>query len=318
MTILTGILSYPCNELAEFHMESNRLGLEDLRSEILERTNKDGKASDVNDNIEYCSCCGFVHQKESLKICTHLGEINNIGISTYLYFQTIKNLVILLVLLSLGYSIFALATNVKASDEYRKLIETGGSINVKFLSTISYVALSLGSKQLNPTTENKTYYFIQCWIGLGITVVWLIMFFILKYSEQGQETKVEEETISASDFTITMENVPKDITKEELQENFKRYEESITNVPAHMKVPLTIAKINVGTPFYLNKEDFKDEALDELREKHEKLIETFIKWIEERQDSHTFSTTKEERQKTYTEFSETMKKIVERYTAIGE
>lgn len=92
----------------------------------------------------------------------------------------------MLVVLSLGYSIYALATNVKASDEYQKIINAGGSINAKFLSTISYVALSLGSKQLNPTTANKNSYFIQCWIGLGVCVIWLILFFVLKKTEQGQ------------------------------------------------------------------------------------------------------------------------------------
>lgn len=247
-------------------MEANRLGTEDLRSQILERT----KGSD---DIEFCPCCGFVRQTENLKACTHLGEINNIGISTYLYFQTIKNLAVLLVILSFGYSIYALATNVKASAEYQKYIKDGGLIlDPKLLSTISYVALSLGSKQLNPTTDNKTSYFIQCWIGLGVVILWLLLFFFLKYSEKSQETKVEEETISASDFTITMQNVPKDITKQELQEQFKKYEQTITNVPAHLKKPLTIAKINVGTPFYLNQDDFKDEELDKLRERHAELL----------------------------------------------
>lgn len=107
--ILTTILTYPSTEMAELHMESNRLGTQDLRSEILERTKG-------TDNVQFCPCCGFVKQTESLKICTHLGEINNIGISTYLYFQTIKNLVILLAVMSLGYSIYSLITNVKASD----------------------------------------------------------------------------------------------------------------------------------------------------------------------------------------------------------
>lgn len=113
--LLTGILTYPSHEMGELHMESDRLGKEDLKSEILERLSNDKKAANANDNIEFCPCCGFVRQVESIAVCTHLKEINNIGISTYLYFQTIKNLVILLVILSLAYSIYALATNVKAS-----------------------------------------------------------------------------------------------------------------------------------------------------------------------------------------------------------
>ena len=39
--------------------------------------------------------------------------------------------------------------------------------------------------------------------------------------------RVEEETISASDFSIVIEGVPKDITKDELQAKFDEYEKTI-------------------------------------------------------------------------------------------
>lgn len=58
-------------------------------------------------------------------------------------------------------------------------------------SYLSYVSLSLGSKQLNQTDTNKLYYYIQCWIGLGVVIVWLIMFFLLKYFEREKEIEIE-------------------------------------------------------------------------------------------------------------------------------
>jgi hypothetical protein len=113
-----------------------------------------------------------------------LGSINNIGISTFLYFKTIKNLAILLIVMTILYSGYALATNIIASGVYDRYVQENlGYVDPKYNSTFSYVALSLGSKQLNPTDENKTYYFIQCWIGLGMVTVWLLALFCIKYSE---------------------------------------------------------------------------------------------------------------------------------------
>lgn len=102
----------------------------------------------------------------------------------------------MLLIMSLVYSIYALATNVAASNILK---ETSNS-----QSTFSYIALSLGSKQLNPTDTNKSYYYIQCWIGLAVVALWLFVFFILKHVEAQEENKVGDETISAADFTITI------------------------------------------------------------------------------------------------------------------
>jgi len=42
-------------------------------------------------------------------------QIKNIGLSTYLYFKTYIKISILLAVLAIFYSIFALATNLKAA-----------------------------------------------------------------------------------------------------------------------------------------------------------------------------------------------------------
>jgi len=105
--------------------------------------------------------------------------------------------------MSIVYSAYSLATNIIAAGIYKKLVESGDKIATA-RTYISYVALSLGSKQMNPTSQNEVFYYIQCWIGLAVVVIWLIMFFILKYSERKTEIEVEEETISAADFSITI------------------------------------------------------------------------------------------------------------------
>ena len=48
-------------------------------------------------------------------------------------------------------------------------------------------------------------------------LLWMVILCCLKYYEKEEEVRVDEESISASDFTIVLEGMPKDITIEELQ-----------------------------------------------------------------------------------------------------
>lgn len=74
------------------------------------------------------------------------------------------------------YSIYALASNVNASGKFKAC---GTLINCS--ANLDYLAISLGSKQLNPTTENQTFYYVQCWLGVAMVIVWFLTFAILKY-----------------------------------------------------------------------------------------------------------------------------------------
>ena len=151
------------------------------------------------------------------------------------------------------YSIYAFVTNLIASGKY----DTSDPTAVD--TTVTWVQLSLGSKQENQTEVNKTYYFISACIGAFLMLLWMVILCCLKYYEKEEEVRVEEETISASDFTIVIEGMPKDITQEELQESFDQYDETVKNVPAHLKRPFKIEKMNIGKPFYLNEDALRDE-----------------------------------------------------------
>lgn len=111
----------------------------------------------------------------------------SIGLSTFLYFQTIKNLGIVLVEMLLVYSIFAFATNLVASGKFT----TCGTL-ANCSTNLDYLAISLGSKQLHATTENQMFYFIQCWLGVAMVVIWFITFAILKYKEKVKEIEVDD------------------------------------------------------------------------------------------------------------------------------
>lgn len=84
------------------------------------------------------------------------------------------------------YSIYALITNLKAAGAYDSLVTEGRIISI-FPITKGYLALSIGSKQMNPTDENAAYYLIQCWIGIGLVIIWMITIFIFKYYERSYE-----------------------------------------------------------------------------------------------------------------------------------
>lgn len=64
---------------------------------------------------------------------------------------------------------------------------------------------------------------IQCWLGLVVIILWTLTLFLMKYFEKAEEVRVEEETISASDFSLVIEGMPKDVTKEELQQQLTAY-----------------------------------------------------------------------------------------------
>ena len=112
--------------------------------------------------------------------------------------------------------------------------------------------------------------------------------------------------------------MPTSMTKEELQKQLDEYYENIKNVPVHRKKPLTIAKYNIGKPFYLNTDELVDDEVKELKEKHTEYIELFVSWVEERQGSFTFSTSKEEREEKYKEFNEIIEKIGKKYEELGK
>ena len=93
------------------------------------------------------------------------------GTSTVLFFQTFKNLSILLAVLTVVYSIYALITNIIAAKD--------NSLGDKY--TVDYLTISLSSKQSNNTDKNKLFYFIQAWIGMGTMIIWIFVFFLNRY-----------------------------------------------------------------------------------------------------------------------------------------
>lgn len=76
----------------------------------------------------------------------------------------------------------------------------------------------------------------------------------------------------------------------------------MTNIPIVKKKPLNVKNINRGKPFFIKESDFKDDQLDKLLEDNLNMKKELAEWILERQDSHSFSKTKEQMQQVYTKY----------------
>lgn len=251
--VLVELLSYPNSDLAEVHANAMRLGNFDLEKPAAVRNDTSTSLADEREKLEMCACCGFVKQTDTISICTSFDDIKNMGVSTYLYFSTYKKLAILLLILTVIYSFFALGTNYLASR----------SSSISSLTSVDYIAISLSSKETNDTTQNRLYYFIQCWLGVATIGVWIIALAIMKYSEVKSIEDYDDDTISCSDYSVVMEGMPLDVTKDELQKQLDQFYEGLgpDSIPPKWRKPFKIAKLNVGKPFYLNEEEFNDEEI---------------------------------------------------------
>jgi uncharacterized protein (UPF0212 family) len=149
-------------------------------------------------------------------VCTHaLEDINNLGIATYLYFKTITNMGILLLIMFIVYSAYSLGTNLKAAN-----MSIEGNYSSKVLN---FLSISLGSKQLYTSQEKIDMYVIGAWIGLVMLLIWVAAFLALKYYQKSKEVKILLETKSVSEFSLVIEKIPTGITKAELQRQLKLY-----------------------------------------------------------------------------------------------
>ena len=112
------------------------------------------------------------------------------GIATYLYFKTIINLAILLLIMFLIYSLYSLITNITAAG-----IGVDGTSSS---AVLNFFSISLGSKQLYASPEKSTMYIIGAWIGLAVLVFWAVAFMALKYNQKEREIEILMETKSVS------------------------------------------------------------------------------------------------------------------------
>lgn len=95
--------------------------------------------------------------------------------------------------MGLVYSIYAIATNIQASKN-----------STSDLYSLDYISISLAAKQKNPTSENETFYYIQCWLGLVVCLLWILVMIGIKYKEIKTQIEYDDDTSSVSDYSIVI------------------------------------------------------------------------------------------------------------------
>lgn len=197
------------------------------------------------------------------------------------------------------YVLYSIATNVLAASS----LNSTNTIQYK----VDYLTISLSSKQINDTATNRMYYYVQCWLGVVTVLIWSLVLVYIKFSEIKNAKSYDDDTISCSDYSVVLEGVPVDVTKEELQKQMNAYYEAVmTNnksIPAKWKKPLNIAKLNVGKPFYLNQDTLKDEEFIRVEKEISDIKQELIGWIKERQSSNKFGVDKKIREQTYAKYA---------------
>jgi hypothetical protein len=92
--------------------------------------------------MKICNCCGFFVQKNELSNCEEgIMDVNGLGASTVVFFQTFKNIAVLLLIMVVVYSVFSFATDISVAKESSKN------------GYLDYLIISLGAKANSSSTN---------------------------------------------------------------------------------------------------------------------------------------------------------------------
>jgi hypothetical protein len=209
--ILLNLLEYPSALEAQQHQEANRLGVYDLKFHDAEEQESWEELREGHSKI-LCEDCALVVQPNSIPLCTSFQNFPKMGIAAYLYFQNIKNLIVLLIMLAAFYSSYALYINITEPSS-------------SFSSSNPIKKLSFASTVQNLTTNTSLYDSMlkEGWLVAAGVLVWWGALFIMKRMAIKQERMVDDDTITAADFSIMLEHLPVSATKESLQKDLDMY-----------------------------------------------------------------------------------------------
>ena len=115
-------------------------------------------------------------------------------------------------LLGVVFSIFALYTSIVEPTETFSA--------ATFPRKVSYIPKMLYASSNSILTVLLG---VEAWLIVVSALIWWILQFTTQCFRQKYERVMEEEALSASDFTIMLDNVPSYFTKERLQNEFNRY-----------------------------------------------------------------------------------------------
>ncbi|KAL4478393.1 hypothetical protein ABPG74_006628 [Tetrahymena malaccensis] len=194
--------------LAKEHLRATKVGPDK------EFTEKDQKEGFVN---EKCDCCGRSVDREILNLNSDITKLSYLGSGFPMFFQFLKFTIFFLLVLFGISGIF----NLVANSNY------GNQCNIKGSQCKSnwIVELSLG----NRTDLFYSVYIQEC---LNLTAVCVLILFIqlIIYQQRKLDSDSDDSAILASDYTVMVENIPKDIQCEnEQQRESIDYDDELKN-----------------------------------------------------------------------------------------
>lgn len=117
---------------------------------------------------EHCDDCGLRVQEQPIPVCRSFDTFPNIGIATYLLFSTIRSLSILILILGLIYSSYALYVNIT---------EPSSALSLSNLpSKISYASIFLN---YSSNSSLKFALEMEGWLLVGVIGVWMVSLLLI-------------------------------------------------------------------------------------------------------------------------------------------
>lgn len=120
-----------------------------------------------------------------------------LGSAILLFFLQMKALTINILIFTLIYAVFAVATNLLGSREAFKESEC----------TSSYCSFRDSASEYNKTGSNYLAW-IQVWLGLAATCIWCIAMRFIKVYGIEKNKDVDARLKSSSDFAVKLDNMP--------------------------------------------------------------------------------------------------------------
>lgn len=202
-----------------------------------------------------CSCCGLMVKNEPLPYCTSLGDIG-MGVGVHLFFRNYLFNSLVFLLMFLIFSIYAIATNVKAFDEYSsEQAQKQCIIDDANVGKCGFSRIGAGSKVLVPNDANNKMSQIQSWLGIAFVILWGLLMALKTHLEEKFFIDMEMKRVSASDFTLLITNFPKiylnksyEENLNEIQELFREYGKRVNSIFSY-----EVVKINIARPLYSDK-----------------------------------------------------------------
>jgi hypothetical protein len=181
------------------------------------------------------------------------------GIAAYLYFQNIKNLMVLLVLLGGFYCSYALYTNISEPSSALSLDN--------FIRKLSF-ASTLQNLVVNAALYDAML--MEGWLVAAGVLLWWVALFFMKRTAIRQERMVDDETVTAADFSIMLEHVPVTLTKGALQKELDLYYDDLKDLKhVHGRDelrPFVIRKFCKAVPFYFLDDETINEQIEDLEQ----------------------------------------------------